>query len=202
MLLRFIWGLFVAPVTQWRQIREARLHPGKAMSYLMVLAAIPVISGYIGTTQFGWQVGQAEVVRLTPASATIIALLYYVAIIAATLSVGWMVHWMGRTYGAQKELSQCIVMAVFIPVPLFLVGVFQMVPVLWLNLVIGLPALAYTVFLLYVGIPEMMEIPAERGFLFASAVLAVGLVGLVGLLAVTVLLWGIGVAPVFTAAPA
>jgi len=82
------------------------------------------------------------------------------------------------------------------------VGVFQMVPVLWLNLVIGLPALAYTVFLLYVGIPEMMEIPAERGFLFASAVLAVGLVGLVGLLAVTVLLWGIGVAPVFTAAPA
>jgi len=86
----------------------------------------------------------------------------------------------------------------FIPAPLFLVGIFQLVPILWLNLLVGLPALAYTVFLLYVGIPAVMEIPAERGFLFASAVLAVGLVGLVGLLAVTVILWGIGIGPVFT----
>jgi len=43
-----------------------------------------------------------------------------------------------------------------------------------------------------------MEIPEERGFLFASAVLAVGLVALVAVLAITAILWGSGFGPVFT----
>jgi len=179
-------------------IKDSNKTLGQVLGYIMVLAAIPVLSGFIGTTQFGWQVGSAETVRLTTASAGIIALLYYLVIIVAVFSVGWMIHWMGATYGADQPLTQCIVLAAFIPAPLFLVGIFQLVPILWLNLLVGLPALAYTVFLLYVGIPAVMEIPAERGFLFASAVLAVGLVGLVGLLAVTVILWGIGIGPVFT----
>jgi hypothetical protein len=163
----------------------------------MVLGAIPVLSGFIGTTQFGWHVGTSETVRLATHSAAIIAVLYYLIIIVAVFSIGWMIHWMGQTYGADKPLSQCLALAAFIPVPLFLVGLMQLYPILWLNLVVGLPALAYTVFLLYVGVAVMMEIPPERAFLFASAVLAVGLVGLVGMLAVTVFLWGIGVGPAF-----
>ena len=43
----------------------------------------------------------------------------------------------------------------------------------------------------------MMDIPPEKGFLFASAVLAVGLVALVGLLASTVVLWSFGLGPAF-----
>jgi hypothetical protein len=43
----------------------------------------------------------------------------------------------------------------------------------------------------------MMEIPEERGFLFSSAVLAVGLVALVSVLAATAMLWGSGFAPQF-----
>ncbi len=58
--------------------------------------------------------------------------------------------------------------------------------------------LAYTVYLFYSGVPIMMQIPTERAFLFASAVMAVGLVALVGLLAATVMLWGIGIGPTFT----
>ncbi len=65
-------------------------------------------------------------------------------------------------------------------------------------MLIGLPALAYSVYLLYSGLPTLMEIPTERGFLYASAVLAVGLVALVSLLAMTALLWGMGLQPVFT----
>ena len=44
-----------------------------------------------------------------------------------------------------------------------------------------------------------MEVPGERAFLFACAVLAFGLVALVALLAVTVLLWSSGLGPAFAA---
>jgi hypothetical protein len=197
-LLRHVIGFFLQPVREWESVRAENAGLGMALRHVGILAAIPVISGYIGTTQFGWQIGTAETVRLTSSSAATIAVAYYLVIVAAVISVGWMIHWMGQTYGASQPLTRCIVLAAYIPIPLFLVGVTQLYPVLWFNLLVGLPAVAYTVFLLFVGIPIMMEIPAERGFLFGSAVLAFGLVGLVGMLAATVILWSLGVGPAFT----
>jgi hypothetical protein len=81
---------------------------------------------------------------------------------------------------------------------LLLIGVMQFYPVLWVNFVVGLAALAYTVYLLYTGVPIMMDISKERGFLFSSAVITFGLVALVAMLAITVMLWGMGFAPEFT----
>ena len=90
---------------------------------------------------------------------------------------------MGATYGANVPLSQCVVLAAYTATPLFLIGIMELYPVLWVNLVVGIPALAYTVYLLYSGVPIMMGISEDRGFLFSSAVLAVGLVAFVALLA-------------------
>ena len=105
---------------------------------------------------------------------------------------------MAKTYGADQPLSQCVVLASYTATPLFLIGVFQLYPILWLNLVLGLPVLAYTIYLFYSGVPIVMEISEERAFLFSSAVLAFGLVTLVAMLAVTAILWGFGFAPQFT----
>lgn len=63
---------------------------------------------------------------------------------------------------------------------------------MWLNLPIGLPALGYTVYLLYTGVPVTMGVLKKRGFLFASAVLAVGLTIPLGVLAASVMLCGAG----------
>jgi hypothetical protein len=112
--------------------------------------------------------------------------------------MGAMIHWMSKTYGAEKPLAQCIALAAYTATPMFLVGLMMLYPALWLNLLMGLPALAYSVYLLYTGVPIMMEIPEERGFLFSSAVLAVGLVMLVGILAASVILWSFGIGPVYT----
>jgi hypothetical protein len=198
MLLGHVVGFFLHPSAEWERVRDRNIGAGAALLHVLLLGAIPVVSGYIGTTRIGWQIGTAETIKLTAGSAAVIAVLYYLVIIAAVLSVGWMIYWMGRTYIAYQPLTRCIVLAAYIPIPLFLVGLAQLYPVLWFNLLVGIPAATYTVFLLYTGIPVMMEIPHERGFLFASAVLAFGLVGLVGVLAATVILWSLGAAPVFT----
>lgn len=198
MLLEHIIGFFVHPSDEWESVRARNIPLGQVVLHILLLGAIPVISGYIGTTQFGWQIGTAETIKLTTGSAALIAVIYYLVIIFAVFSVAWMILWMGKTYGASQPLRRCLVLAAYIPIPLFLVGIAQIYPVLWFNLIIGIPAATYTVFLLYTGIPVMMEIPPERGFLFSSAVLAFGLVGLVGMLAATVILWSFGLGPVFT----
>lgn len=196
MVLQHIWGLFAQPQEEWRAIRDERCTISKCYcSHVLLLAAIPVIAGFIGTTQVGWQIG-TRIFKLTPDSALIIAAGSYITMLVAVFSIGWLIHWMGQTYGARQPLPQCIALAAYSATPLWLIGIMWLYPVLWFNLLIGLPALAYSVYLLYTGVPIIMSIPEERGFLFSSAVLAVGLVTLVAVLAISAILWLSGLGPV------
>ncbi len=197
-MLAHLFGLFFHPKQEWEAIRNENCTIGKCYcSYVFILAAIPPISGYIGTTTFGWEVAGREAVKLSPDSALIIAIAYYLVMLVGVFSMGFMIHWMGKTYGAEQPLPRCISLAAYVATPMFLVGIFEIFPIIWLNFLVGLPALAYSVYLLYTGVPIMMQIPEEKGFLFSSAVLAVGLVALVCVLAATAILWGSGFAPQF-----
>jgi hypothetical protein len=199
MFIQHIVGLFTDPVRQWEKIRDQqKSEDGGSVGHIFLLAAIPAISGYIGTTQVGWRIGVGEPIRITGDSAFAIAIIYYIALLVGVFSIGWVIHLLGKAYEVEKPLSLCIALAAYAATPLFLIGLMQVYPVLWLNMLIGLPALAYTVYLLYSGLSIMMEIPPEKGFLYSSAVLAVGLIALVALLAMTALLWGMGLQPVFT----
>ena len=106
---------------------------------------------------------------------------------------------MAATYDSTQSLASCFALAAFTATPLFLVGITLLYPMPWFVYLVGLPALGYAVMLLYTGVPVMMDTNKERGFLFASAILALGLVSLVGLIAVTVSLWGFGLGPSFLA---
>ena len=199
MFIQHIIGLLTDPTRQWEKIREQyQSGSGNPVGHVLILALIPAVSGYIGTTQVGWRIGVGEPIRITGDSAMSIAIIYYIALLVGIFSVGWVIHLLDKAYEVQKPLPLCIALAAYTATPLFLIGLMQVYPVLWLNMLMGLPALAYTVYLLYSGLPIMMEIPAERGFLYSSAVLAVGLVALVAMLAMTALLWGMGLQPVFT----
>lgn len=199
MFLKHVWEILTEPNPTWEKIRaESWSVPELYLRVVIPLALISPIAGLIGTTTFGWQIGGGDPVTLTLASALQISLVYFGAILVAVFVMGMMIHWMSETYGSLQSLERCVALAAYTAVPLFLVGFFQLYPVLWVNFLFGLPALAYSVYLLYAGTPIMMEIPVERGFLFASAVLAVGLVALVGLLASTVVLWSFGIGPSFS----
>ncbi|MBT8434058.1 MAG: YIP1 family protein [Gammaproteobacteria bacterium] len=199
MFIQHIIGLFTDPTSEWEKIREQQKNSQKSSAgHVFFLALIPAVSGYIGTTQVGWRIGVGDPIRITGDSALSIAVIYYLALLVGVFSIGWVIHLLGKAYEVVKPIPLCIALAAYTATPLFLIGIMQVYPVLWLNMLLGLPALAYTVYLLYSGLPIMMEIPTERGFLYSSAVLAVGLVALVSLLAMTALLWGMGLQPVFT----
>ena len=191
-------GILINPSEEWKKIRDVECTIGKCYcGYVFIMAAIAPICGYFGTTMFGWEIGAREAVKLSPDSALMIAIAYYLVTLVGVFSMGLMIHWMGKTYDAEQDLSRCVRLAAFTATPLFLVGIVQLFPILWLNFIIGLPALAYTVRLLYTGVPIMMEIEENRGFLFSSAILAVGMVALIAMLAAMAILWFNGFAPQF-----
>lgn len=192
-------GLMVQPSVQWKRIAELPEGTMKAMVlYPCLMALLPSVAWYYGTTVVGWTVGDGDPIKLTKDSALAIILLFYFVMVAAVAVIGYFIHWMSRTYGADSSLVKGIVIASFTATPLFIAGVVGFYPVLWLDMLIGVVAVCWAVYLLYLGIPIVMAIPEERGFLFSSAVIAICLVILICIMVGSVILWDFGAAPAFT----
>lgn len=76
-------------------------------------------------------------------------------------------------------------------------GIASVYPELWFVASVFLIGVAYSVYLLYSGLPVIMHIPEERGFLYASSVVTAGLIAMVVLMATTAILWTNGFGPDF-----
>ncbi len=199
-MIHHVWGLFTHPDREWQEIRGEKEESIGHMylTHTLILAAIPAVSAYIGTTRMGWVIGERAPVMLTHESAIWMTIMSYIAMLAGVAIMGGFIHWMARTYDATPSLARCVAFATYTATPLFIGGLAALYPHLWLGMMVGTAAVCYTVYLLYVGLPTFMNIPADEGFMFSSSVLAVGLVVLVAIMAFTVVLWGIGVGPEYT----
>lgn len=197
-MINHVWGLFTHPGQEWQEITGEERNVGHLhLGEVLVLAAIPAISAFFGTTQIGWSIGAGDAVKLTESSAFQLTLLSYLAMLGGVAVMGGFIHWMSRTYDANPTLVQCIVFAAYTATPLFIGGLAALYPHIWLGMIVGTAAICYTTYLLYVGLPTFMNIPSDEGFLFSSSVLAVGLVVLVAIIALSVIMWGMGVGPIY-----
>lgn len=192
-------GLLTNPDKEWQQIRDdSESLPRLYLGHVLLLALIPAVAGYYGTSQVGWQIGDGQVIKLTSASALPLCILFYAAIVAGIYILGRFIDFFAATYGVSESNPKGVTLAAYTATPLLFAGIIAVYPSVWLNMLAGLIALSYSVYLLYEGLPILMKIPPDRGFMFASSILTVGLVMLVALLAISVVIWSMGVGPVYT----
>lgn len=190
-----IFSLLINPEPTWKIIKKKLDEGSNTIALMIVLAFIPPVSGYIGTTMVGWQLGAGDPIKLTSSSAATISILYFFAIIVGINTVALAIRWMAQTYESTVSYQHALALSCFTAVPLLLVGIFELYPVLWVNLLVGLLALALSVRLLFTGVPILLDVNKDRGMLYASSILAFGLIALVAMLAITALLWGFGLEP-------
>ncbi len=196
-------GLLAHPTREWHTIREESCTEQPSilnfiLTYLLFITAIPAVCGYLGTTLTGWQLpGSPETVYLTHTSAAIIAVLSYFATLAAILATSGFVHWMARTFDVSPSFAQCLTFTAYTATPLLVGGLAALSPSLWLAMIVGIIMIGWSAYLLYTGIPVFMNIPFERGVIFASSVLCVALVVLVATMAISVTLWNLGAGPIY-----
>jgi hypothetical protein len=201
-MLEHTLGILLHPDSEWKAIRNEK-HSFKQvfLSHVPLLALIPVISFFIGVTQVGWTVGNGDPVKLTVLSALELCGVTYFALLLGVYVLGEFINWMAKTYGVMDSEEQRhyegTALAVYISTPVFLVGIFGLYPDIWLNASAIVIAGAYAVYLVYEGIPILMNIDKDRAFMYASSVVTVGLVMMVVVLVGSVILWNFGVGPVY-----
>ncbi|MCW8125159.1 Yip1 family protein [Microbulbifer halophilus] len=200
-LLSHTIGIFTHPDREWEAIRADRDSSMQVfLSHVPILALIPCIAGYIGVTRVGFELG-GHLARLTPGSAAVLAVVMYFAIVAGVYLLGEFIKWMARSYGVEDDEPrrhyEGTALAVFVTTPIFLASIVLIYPHLWLAVaVIGLAGI-YSVYLIYEGIPILMNMSRERAFLYAGAVITVALVMMVTVMIGSVILWSVGIGPVY-----
>lgn len=192
-------GLLAHPDREWEAIRNDSESVGKLyLGHILLLALIPAVAAFYGTTQVGWQIGDGQIIRLTSDSALQLCGLFYAAMLAGIYIIGRFIDFFAATYEVTSDRPRGVILAAYTITPVLLMGIIAAYPNIWVNMLVGLVAVAYSVYLLYEGLPILMKIPEDRGFMFASSVLTVGLVMFVALMAISVVVWSMGVGPVYT----
>ncbi|ETO49119.1 membrane protein [Yersinia pestis 9] len=83
-MVNHVWGLLTHPRQELQQIkREGESIPHLYTHHVLLLAAIPVICAFIGTTQVGWRFGNGQAIKLDTLTALYSAVIFYTLILAA-----------------------------------------------------------------------------------------------------------------------
>jgi hypothetical protein len=195
-------GIMLRPDIEWKAIRGGK-HSFKQvfLNHVPFLALIPCISFFIGVTKVGWAFGSGDPVKLTVQSAAQLCILTYFALLAGVFFFGEFINWMSRTFGvkdsAEKRRYNGTALAVHVTTPIFLMGASGLYPSLWLNVCVLGIAGTYAVYLIYDGLPILMNISEDQAFMFASSIVIVGFVLMMITLVCSTILWNIGLGPVY-----
>lgn len=154
-------GIVVAPHTEWPTIRLESADIALLLTrYVALLAAIPALARFIGGSLIG---------GYTPVLAGLAgAVLVYLWTFAVVFVVALLVDALAPTFGARKNFTQALKLTAYAYTPAWLAGIFLAVPGLSFLGVLGL----YGFYLMWIGLPVLMQAPRERSLGYAAVVVA------------------------------
>jgi hypothetical protein len=168
-------AILLAPATEWIEIERESETPGRLfVRYVAVLAAIPALARFVGSSLIG---GYTPIVP-----GLIGAIGSYVFALALVVVTALIVDALAPTFDAQKNFRNAFKLAAYSFTPVWIAGAFLLVPGLNFLAILGL----YGLYLLWVGLPLLLGVPREKAFPYAAVVVvcALALTLLLGLVQV------------------
>jgi hypothetical protein len=188
--------LLFKPADVFEELSETRPEPHAVFfKYVVWLAAAPALFSFIGASNLGWRIGAETPLFVPTDSLVIISIVYFFALLFGYVSTATVSQWMSNTYGARHSLGIHLALVTIIAAPLAVGSVIHLYPDIFVNMLVLIPTLIWSMFLLYRGLPVVLKISPERGMLMSSALIGYLLVLLVSLLGISVALWGSGIGP-------
>lgn len=127
--------------------------------YIMPLAAIPAICGFVGMTVVGVSVPFLGQIRTPIASAITGLVVGYVLSLLGVFLAGFIVDKLAPSFQSSGGIVQALKMVAFASTASWVAGVLQLVPLLG---ALALLAALYGVYLFYLGLPSVMKTPPDK----------------------------------------
>jgi hypothetical protein len=181
-LIQRIQDILLRPRQTWPVIEA---EPADVASlyknYVVWLAAIPALAGFIGLSLFG--VGALGMhVRVPIASGLVQMVLGYLLSLAIVYLLALIVEALAPTFGGTKNRIAALKVVAYGSTAGFLGGIFSLVPMLS---ILGLVAALYSIYLIYTGLPVLMKSAPEKSVAYTAVVVVCGIVASIVLAALT-----------------
>jgi hypothetical protein len=174
--------ILFTPKAAWSAIATEETNTATLYSqYIMILAAIPAVAGFIGMSLFGvsgFGVSMrvplmTGLVQMVLGYGLSLAMVYVMAMIADALAPG---------FGGQKNPMNALKLVAYSSTAAMVGGIFALIPALG---VLTLVASLYSLYLLYLGVPTLMKVPQEKVLAYTAVLVVCAIV--VGVIAGTIL---------------
>jgi len=184
------------PSAAFKELASAEVEvPSVFFKFSLWLVLLPPIFSLIGAANFGWRIGAEEPLMLDDQSLVLVSVGYFLVLIFGLFSTALISSWMASTYGASASLGKHLALITIVGAPLAIASIAHLFPDVLINVLVLIPTMIWSMYLLYKGIPVVLDTPPERGMLMASSLVGWLLVAAVSLLGISMGLWTAGVGP-------
>ena len=164
-LVNRVKAILLSPQAEWKVIeRERDTLFDLLISYVAILAAIPEIAHFIGQSLIG---GYAPIVP-----SLVRAVVVYFVAFAMVYIIAGVIDLLAPRFGVEKNFPNAVKLSAYSHTPLWLAGIFLLIPGLNFLLILGL----YGFYLLWVGLPMLMKVSNDKALPYAAIVTACALI--------------------------
>ena len=171
-------NICLTPNTEWPVIAAEPTPPATLITeYVVPLAAIGAVAGFIGGSIVGTGLGMFGSYRLPLVTGLTLAVFTFVMAIVGCFVISLIINALAPTFGGQKDSNQALKVAVYSYTPAWIAGVLQILPLL--GGLIGIIAGLYGLYLLYLGLPKLMKCPQDKAVGYTVVVVVCAIVVMV-----------------------
>ena len=153
-------NILTKPLHEWRIIAlEPATVEGLMRGYAAPLAAIPAVCQFIGLVLVGMPVPFAGTVRSSIASALAGASVSWVFALVGAWIAALVIEKLAPTFQSSGTNIQALKLVVYAMTPVWIAGVLNLIPAL---AILTLVAALYAIYLFYLGLPVLMNTPADK----------------------------------------
>jgi hypothetical protein len=156
-------AILVDPAVTWRGVEKDVGDPAYLLSrYVAVLALVPALSSFVGATLIGVVAPSGAILRADLVDGLLGAIFNYAASCAIVLMLGLIIDILAPMFGGRRSFEDAFKLAVYSFTPLWLAGIFLVLPGLHFLLLTG----AYGIYLFALGAPRLTKVSERQAVNF------------------------------------
>lgn len=166
--------LLVEPRLEWARIDgEPATIESLFKKWVVVLAAIPPVAGALGVLMFGER-AYGIVTRPSIGEAMVAAVTHYLLTVGGVFVLSLVIDSLAPSFGGSKSSIQATKVAAYSMTAAWVAGVVALIPqIAWLGVLAGA---GYSIYLLYLGLPLLMKVAADKAAAYTVAVAVAAIV--------------------------
>lgn len=172
-LIQRATDITLKPATEWEVIApETTTTADLYKTYIMPLAAIPVVASFVGMTLIGMSMPFVGHIRTPIVTGVTTLVLGFLVSLISTFVIAQIINALAPSFGGEKNSMQALKVTAYAFTPAWLAGVLNVIPMLGM---LGIFASFYSIYVLYLGLPVLMKAPKDKavGYTVVSVICAI-----------------------------